>query len=255
MAIRKYKPTSPGRRGMTVLTTEDLTPKKPERALTEKPEGERGPEQPRGATVWHRGGGHKRRYRIIDFKRNKVDIRRRWRHRVRPEPVRPDRAAPLRGRRETVHPVPGGPVVGRHGRHRRRGGHQAGERPPIRNIPVGTLVHHVELKVGKGGQIARSRRHGSVQILAKEGAVRPPAACLRRSAARVHGMHGDRGPGREPRPREGFLGKAGRSRWMESARRVRGVAMNPSTTRWEAARGAPPEADTPALLGEAHEGV
>src|SRR5512134_3165205 len=74
MGIRKYKPTSPGRRGMTTLTSEDLTPKKPERALTESLKGSGGRNNLGEITVWHRGGGHKRKYRIIDFKRNKRDV-------------------------------------------------------------------------------------------------------------------------------------------------------------------------------------
>ena len=75
MGIRNYKPTSPGRRGMTVLTMDDLTKKKPERALTESRPGSGGRNNLGETTVWHRGGGHKRKYRIVDFKRNKKEVR------------------------------------------------------------------------------------------------------------------------------------------------------------------------------------
>src|SRR3989304_339178 len=169
MGIRKYKPTSPGRRGMTVLTTEDLTRKKPERALTENLSATGGRSNLGEITARHRGGGHKRKYRIIDFKRDKKDVPATVAA-IEYDPNRSARIALLNyadGEKRYIL-CPTGISVGDTVLSGAGADIKPGNALPIRNIPVGTLVHNIELKVGKGGQIARSA--GSVaQILAKEG--------------------------------------------------------------------------------------
>ena len=157
MGIRNYKPTSPGRRGMTVLITDDLTKKKPERGLTESLSGSGGRNNLGETTVWHRGGGHKRRYRIVDFKRNKKDVPATVAA-IEYDPNRSARLALLNyadgEKRYILCPV--GISVGDKVLSGAGADIKPGNALPIRNIPVGTLVHNIELKVGKGGQIARS---------------------------------------------------------------------------------------------------
>ncbi|HEX9205422.1 MAG TPA: 50S ribosomal protein L2, partial [Candidatus Deferrimicrobiaceae bacterium] len=139
MGIRKYKPTSPGRRGMTVLTTEDLTHKKPERALTESLKGSGGRNNLGETTVWHRGGGHKRKYRIVDFRRNKVDIPARVAA-IEYDPNRSARIALLHyadgEKRYILCPV--GLAVGDTVVTGAGADIKPGNALPIRNIPVGT---------------------------------------------------------------------------------------------------------------------
>jgi large subunit ribosomal protein L2 len=227
MGIRKYKPTSPGRRGMTVLTTEDLTPKKPERSLTESLSSTGGRNNLGEITVWHRGGAHKRKYRIIDFKRNKTEIPAKVAA-IEYDPNRSARIALLHyadGEKryilaptglsvgDTVVAGPGADI-------------KPGNSLPIRNIPVGTLIHNIELKVGKGGQLARSA--GAVaQILAKEGQY----AHLRLTSGEVRLVFMDCmatvGQVGNLDHEKVNLGKAGRNRWKGIRPTVRGVAMNP----------------------------
>lgn len=227
MGIRKYKPTSPGRRGMTVLTTEDLTPKKPERALTESLSSTGGRNNFGEITVWHRGGGHKRKYRIIDFKRNKQEIPAKVAA-LEYDPNRSARIALLHyadGEKRYIL-APTGLSVGDTVMAGAGADIKPGNALPIRNIPVGTLIHNIELKVGKGGQLARSA--GAVaQILAKEGQY----AHLRLASGEVRlvfmecmatvGQVGNLDHEKVS------LGKAGRSRWKGVRPTVRGVAMNP----------------------------
>ncbi len=227
MAIRKYKPTSPGRRGMTVLTTEDLTRKKPERALTESLSATGGRNNLGEITVWHRGGGHKRKYRIIDFKRDKKDVPATVAA-IEYDPNRSARIALLNyadGEKRYIL-CPTGISVGDTVLSGAGADIKPGNALPIRNIPVGTLVHNIELKVGKGGQIARSA--GSVaQILAKEGSY----AHLRLASGEVRlvfiecmatvGQVGNLDHEKVS------IGKAGRSRWKGIRPTVRGVVMNP----------------------------
>jgi large subunit ribosomal protein L2 len=227
MGIRKYKPTSPGRRGMTVLTTEDLTRKKPERALTESLSGTGGRNNLGEITVWHRGGGHKRKYRVIDFKRNKPEIPAKVAA-LEYDPNRSARIALLHyadgEKRYILAPIGlsvGDTVVAGPGSDIK-----PGNALPIRNIPVGTLVHNIELKVGKGGQLARSA--GAVaQILAKEGQY----AHLRLASGEVRLVFMDCmatvGQVGNLDHEKVSLGKAGRSRWKGIRPTVRGVAMNP----------------------------
>jgi len=197
MGIKKFKPTSPGVRTMTVLTNEELTKKKPERSLVEKKGNRAGRNNQGRITIWHRGGGHKRKYRLIDFRRTKKDIP----ARVAAIEYDPNRSA----RNADIKP---------------------GNALPIRQIPVGTMVHNVELKVGKGGQLARAA--GSVvQILAKEGQY----AHLRLRSGEVRLVSIDCmatvGQVGNVEHEKISLGKAGRSRWLGRRPTVRGVAMNP----------------------------
>ncbi|MBE0568528.1 MAG: 50S ribosomal protein L2 [Deltaproteobacteria bacterium] len=227
MGIRKYKPTSPGRRGMTIVTTEDLTRKKPERSLTESLSGTGGRNNFGEITVWHRGGGHKRKYRVIDFKRDKQDIPAKVAA-LEYDPNRSARIALLNyadgEKRYILAPAglsPGDTVMAGSGADIK-----PGNALPIRNIPVGTLIHNVELKVGKGGQIARSAG-AVVQILAKEGKY----AHLRLASGEVRlvfmecmatvGQVGNLDH------EKASMGKAGRNRWKGIRPTVRGVAMNP----------------------------
>ncbi len=227
MGLKKFKPTSPGVRTMTVLTNDELTPKKPERALVEKKTNRAGRNNQGRITSWHRGGRHKRKYRTIDFRRTKVDIPARVAA-IEYDPNRSARIALLHyadgEKRYILCPVGlavGDTVVA---------GNEADIKPgnalPIRQIPVGTMVHNVELKVGKGGQLARAA--GSVvQILAKEGRY----AHLRLGSGEVRLVSVDCkatvGQVGNLEHEKVSLGKAGRTRWLGRRPTVRGVAMNP----------------------------
>src|SRR5512147_1563325 len=214
MGIRKYKPTSPGRRFLTGSDFEEVTKTTPEKSLLDKISKSGGRNNNGRVTSRHIGGGHKRRYRIIDFKRNKKDIPATVAA-IEYDPNRSARIALLHyadgEKRYILCPVGlsvGDTVVA---------GTEADIKPgnalPIRNIPVGTMVHNVELKVGKGGQIARSA--GSVvQILAKEGAY----AHLRLASGEVRLVFMDCmatvGQVGNLDHEQVSLGKAGRSRWL-----------------------------------------
>jgi large subunit ribosomal protein L2 len=227
MGIRKYKPTSPGVRGMSTLTNEELTKKKPEKGLVESLPRTGGRNNLGEITCWHKGGGHKRKYRIVDFRRDKGGVPAKVAA-IEYDPNRSARIALLNyadgEKRYIIWPVGlkvGDAVVS---------GPEADIKPgnalPIRNIPVGTLVHNVELKIGKGGQIARSAG-AVVQILAKEGAY----AHLRLASGEVRLVLVDCmatvGQVGNTDHEKVSLGKAGRNRWKGVRPTVRGVAMNP----------------------------
>ena len=240
MGIRNYKPTSPGRRGMTVLITDDLTKKKPERALTESLSGSGGRNNLGEITVWHRGGGHKRKYRIVDFKRNKNDVPATVAA-IEYDPNRSARLALLNyadgEKRYILCPI--GISVGDTVLSGAGADIKPGNALPIRNIPVGTLVHNIELKVGKGGQIARSA--GSVaQILAKEGSY----AHLRLASGEVRLVFiecmATIGQVGNVDHEKVSIGKAGRNRWKGVRPTVRrGRAQPPARGLANALRRAP----------------
>src|SRR3989304_4436440 len=227
MGIKKFKPTSPGVRSMTVLTNEDLTQKKPERSLVEKRENRAGRNNQGRITSWHRGGAHKRKYRVIDFRRNNKDVP----AKVAAIEYDPNRSAPIAlphyadgEKRYILSPVGlsvGDTVVS---------GNDADIKPgnalPIRQIPVGTMVHNVELKVGKGGQLARAAGN-VVQILAKEGQY----AHLRLGSGEVRLVFIDCmatvGQVGNLDHEKVSLGKAGRSRWLGRRPTGRGGGLNP----------------------------
>lgn len=229
MAIKIYRPTSPGRRNMSVSEFDDVTRSKPERSLV-VPLTKSGGRNNRGViTVRHRGGGHKRRYRIIDFRRDNWDV---------PGVVEsieydPNRSARIAliyfedgDKRYILAPV--GLRVG----DRVVAGEDVDIRPgnalPIRSIPLGTQIHNIELYPGRGGQLVRSAGN-SAQLVAKEGLraqVRLPSGEVRYIEMSCMAT-----VGQVSNPDHGNLtiGKAGRKRWMGRRPSVRGVAMDPSS--------------------------
>lgn len=227
MPVKVYKPTSAGRRGMTGHTFEEITRSRPERSLTE-PLRKRGGRNNQGRiTVRHRGGGHKRRYRIIDFKRDKFDCAARVVS-IEYDPNRSARIALLEyedgEKRYIIAPL--GLKVG----DRVGNGEMAELRPGnalyIRDIPVGTQIHNVELEPGRGGQLARSAGV-SAQLLAKEGIyaqVRLPSGEVRLVHERCMATLGQVGNTDHGNIK---IGKAGRNRWRGWRPTVRGVAMDP----------------------------
>ena len=183
MALKKYKPTSPGRRFMSVSSFEEITKTEPEQLADRADQEDRRPQRQRAHH--HPPPGRRAQAPLPDHRLQAPEGRRAGeggRDRVRPEPVGPDRAAPLRRRREGVHPRAGAA----RGRRDRRVGPGADIRPgnalPLENIPTGTMVHNVELKPGRGGQLARSAGSG-IQLVAKDdgyGVLRLPSGEMRR---------------------------------------------------------------------------
>ena len=174
MAIRLYKPTSPARRFMSVLTYEEITKKSPEKSLTEVLKKNAGRNKQGKITVRHQGGGNKIKYRIIDFKRNKLDIP----AKVAAIEYDPNRSAFIAllfyadGEKRYIL-APLGLKVGDTVMASNEPGLdiKPGNAMPISNIPVGTLIHNVEIKVGRGGQMVRSAGTAA-QVMAKEGSCR-----------------------------------------------------------------------------------
>ncbi len=227
MAIRSYKPTSPGRRFVTSLEHEEVTATRPHKKLTEGKKRSCGRNSEGHITSRHRGGGHKRRYRVVDFKRNKLDVP----ARVATIEYDPNRSAHIAllhyadgDKRYILAPV--GLKVG----DRVVAGAKVDVRPAnamqIGNIPLGTLVHNVELKPGKGGQLVRSAG-SSAQIMAKEGkytTLRMPSGEMRMVLSSCMATIGQVGNTDHANV---DLGKAGRSRWRGVRPQTRGTVMNP----------------------------
>ena len=229
MGIKVYKPTSPGRRGMSVSTFEEITRTSPEKSLVRPLKQRAGRNHQGRLTVRHRGGGHKRRYRLIDFKRDKVSVPARVVS-IEYDPNRSARIALLvyddGDKRYIVAPL--GLQVG----DRLMAGAEAEIRPgnalPLLNIPLGTLVHNVELYPGRGGQLARSAGTYA-QLMAKEGAyaqLRLPSGEARRVLLNCMATVGQVG---NTDHQNINLGKAGRKRWMGWRPEVRGSAMDPNS--------------------------
>jgi large subunit ribosomal protein L2 len=225
--IRKYKPTSSGRRFMTVSTFEEITKTEPEKALLE-PLTKKGGRNNKGRiTTRHQGGGHKRRYRVIDFKRGKDGVPAKVAA-IEYDPNRSARIALLHyadGEKRYIL-APARLKVG----DRIESGPGADIKPgnslPLANIPTGTMVHNVELKPGKGGQLARSAG-SSIQLVAKEGTyatLRLPSGEMRRVLVACRATIGQVG---NVDHENVTGGKAGRSRWRGKRPTVRGSAMNP----------------------------
>ena len=227
MPVRKYKPTSPGRRGMTGDLFEDITKSKPERSLI-SPRKRTGGRNAQGRiTVRHCGGGHRRSLRKVDFKREKHDIPARVAA-IEYDPNRSARLALLHyaagEKRYIVAPLD--LKVG----DRVMSGPKAEIRPgnslPLARIPLGTIIHNIELKEGKGGQMARSAGTGA-QLLGKEGAyvaIRLPSGEVRRVRQTCYATIGEVG---NPDHGNIKLGKAGRKRNQGRKPQVRGVVMSP----------------------------
>ncbi|OQA40063.1 MAG: 50S ribosomal protein L2 [Chloroflexi bacterium ADurb.Bin325] len=227
MAIKIYKPTSPGRRGMSVSTFDDITRATPERSLL-RPLRERAGRNNTGrVTVRHQGGGHKRRYRVIDFRRDKHGVPARVAS-IEYDPNRSSRIALLvyadGEKRYILAPV--GLKVDSQVMSGAEAEVRVGNTLPLRNIPLGTVVHNVELEPGKGGQIARSAGVGA-QLMAKEGdyaQVRLPSGEVRRVRIECLATVGQVGNTDHANIN---LGKAGRKRWLGIRPSVRGTAMDP----------------------------
>lgn len=227
MTIRKYKPTSAGRRFQTVQTFDEITATKPYKPLTEPLPKSGGRNNGGRVTIWQRGGGHKRTYRIIDFKRDKRDVP----GRVTTIEYDPNRSARIAlvtyadgEKRYILHPA--GLAVNATVIAGDRVDILPGNTLPLKNIPLGTQMHNVELKPGKGGQLARSAG-ASVQLVAKEGdyvSVRLPSGEVRRILKECVATIGQVG---NVDHENVSLGKAGRKRWLGRRPNVRGVAMNP----------------------------
>lgn len=227
MALKQFKPTSPGRRYFTVSTFEEVTKKEPEKSLT-KPIKRSGGRNSQGRiTMRHVGGGHKRAYRIIDFKRDKADVP----GKISSIEYDPNRSARIAlvvyvdgDKRYILAPV--GIKVGDSILASVTADIRPGNSLPIANIPLGTMVHNIELQPGKGGQLARSAGSGA-QVMAKEGkyaTLRLPSGEMRNVLLVCKATIGQVGN----LDHENIsLGKAGRSRWLGIKPTTRGVAMNP----------------------------
>ncbi len=227
MPLVKTKPTSPGRRFVVKVTTPDLHRGEPHAALISSKSKSGGRNNTGRITTRHRGGGHKQRYRIIDFKRNKIGVPARV-ERIEYDPNRSAHIALLLyadGERRYIL-APKGVKAGAEIRNGSDAPIKPGNAMPLRNIPVGTLVHNIEMKPGKGGQIARSAGSG-VQLVAREGehaTLRLRSGEMRKIPSDCIATIGEVG-NVEHNLRS--LGKAGAKRWRGVRPTVRGVAMNP----------------------------
>jgi large subunit ribosomal protein L2 len=229
MPIKVYKPTSAGRRDMTGFSFEEITKTKPERSLTESLRKRGGRNNQGRVTVRHRGGGHKRRYRIIDFKRNKFDSKATVIS-IEYDPNRSARIALVEyadgERRYIIAPlgVIVGTVIANGDLAELRPGHAL----RLRDIPVGTVIHNLELRPGKGGQMVRSAG-ASAQLIAKEGkyaTVRLPSGEMRKLHEECMATIGQVGNAEHGNV---LIGKAGRNRWLGWRPSVRGIAMDPGS--------------------------
>jgi len=227
MALKIFKPTSPGRRHYTNSRFDEITDKKPEKSLSRGLTKTGGRNNTGRTTIWHRGGGHKRKYRFIDFKREKLGVP----AKVASIEYDPNRSARI----ALLHYVDGEKryIIAANGL---RVGEkilsgdaidiQPGNTLPLSSMPLGTMIHNIELKPGKGGQLVRAA--GTVaQLLAKEGRyahVRLPSGEVRLIRMECRATIGQVG---NLTHENVSYGKAGKSRWLGRRPRVRGVAMNP----------------------------
>jgi large subunit ribosomal protein L2 len=227
MGIKKFKPVTAGTRQRSVLDNDVLTRKGPEKSLTESTSSKGGRNHHGHVTVRRRGGGHKRRYRRVDFKRDKVGVR----GVVAAIEYDPNRSANIAlvhyddgEKRYILHPK--GLSVGDAVTSGRDADVRIGSALPLDLVPLGTSVHNVELKPGKGGQMARSAG-SSVQVVAKEGGyvtLRLPSTEVRRVQQECMATIGEVGNSDHELT---VIGKAGANRWRGHRPKVRGVAMNP----------------------------
>ncbi len=227
MAIKKFKPTSPGRRFVTVSAFDEITAEKPEKSLLEPLKKKSGRNNRGKITVRHRGGGHKRQYRLIDFKRDKDGIPAKVSS-IEYDPNRSARIALLNyadgEKRYILAPlgleagmtVVSGPDVDI----------KVGNAMPLKNIPLGTMVHNIELYPKAGGQLVRSAG-AAAQLMAKEGKyahIRMPSGEMRLLLQECRATIGQVG---NVEHENITVGKAGRNRWAGKRPTVRGVVMNP----------------------------
>jgi len=227
MPVKKFKPTSPSRRFMSVVDTSVYTDKEPEKALLESNPRKAGRNNHGRITMRRRGGGHKRRYRVVDFRREKDGVP----GKITAIEYDPNRSANLAlvvyadGEKRYIL-APARLAVGMTINSGPEAGYQVGNCLPLKSIPLGTVVHNVELTPGKGGQMARAAGQGC-QLLAKEGkyaALRLPSGEMRRVSLECRATIGQ--VGNEDHTNV-VLGKAGRTRWLGKRPKVRGVVMNP----------------------------
>ncbi|MCK5436497.1 MAG: 50S ribosomal protein L2 [Desulfobulbaceae bacterium] len=227
MAIKTYKPTSPGRRNYVSIVNPELSKKRPEKSLVRPLKKSGGRNNNVSITARHIGGGHKRKYRIIDFKRDKADIP----ARVASLEYDPNRSANIAllfykdgEKRYIISPagVKVGDVV--------EAGDTVDIKPgnclPMGNMPLGSIIHNIEMRIGKGAQMVRSAG-GAAQLMAKEGdyvLVKLPSGEVRRFHRKCRACIGQVGNIEYESQK---VGKAGRSRWQGHRPKVRGVAMNP----------------------------
>ena len=227
MAVRKYKPTTPGRRGSSVSDFSEITTDRPEKSLTRSLPKKAGRNNHGRITSRRRGGGHKRRYRTIDFRRAKDGVPARVAS-IEYDPNRTSRIALLHyadGEKRYIL-APQGLKVGDSVASGPGADIRPGNALPLANIPVGTIVHAVELRPGGGAKMARSAG-ASVQIMAKESKyaqLRMPSGEMRLVEAQCRASIGAVG---NPEHELISWGKAGRNRWRGKRPKVRGVAMNP----------------------------
>ena len=227
MGIKKYKPITPTLRYTTGYTFEEITKKEPEKSLIVPLPKKAGRNNQGRITCRHRGGGHKRHYRIIDFKRNKIDIPAKVAA-IEYDPNRTSRIALLHyvdGEKRYII-APAGIKVGDILMSGTKAEIKTGNALPLERIPLGTIIHNIEFKPGRGGQIARSAGNYG-QLVAKEGNwvhVKMPSGdvhILRKECFATIGKVGN------AEHNEIVIGKAGRKRWLGIRPTVRGVAMNP----------------------------
>jgi large subunit ribosomal protein L2 len=228
MPIRKYKPVTPGRRGASGSDFSELTRSEPEKRLVRPLTGQGGRNVYGRVTTRHQGGGHKRAYRLIDFRRaDKDGVPAKVAH-IEYDPNRTARIALLHyadgEKRYIIAPV--GLKQGDYVENGAGADIKTGNCLPLRNIPTGTVVHAIELRPGGGAKIARSAGSG-VQLLAREGnraTLRMPSGEIRQVDVACRATVGEVGNAEQANIK---LGKAGRSRWKGRRPTVRGVAMNP----------------------------
>ncbi|MEQ3452304.1 50S ribosomal protein L2 [Enterococcus cecorum] len=228
MAIKKYKPTSNGRRNMTSSDFAEITTSKPEKSLLAPLKNNAGRNNHGRITVRHQGGGHKRQYRLIDFKRNKDNVV----AKVATIEYDPNRSANIallhyEDGVKTYILAPKGLEVGMTVVSGPEADIKVGNALPLENIPVGTVIHNIELKPGKGGQLIRSAGT-SAQVLGKEGKyvlIRLNSGEVRMILATCRATIGAVGNEQHELIN---IGKAGRSRWLRKRPTVRGSVMNPN---------------------------
>ncbi len=227
MAIRKLKPNTPGTRYMSISTFEEVTKATPEKSLTSSLKKSGGRNNHGRLTSRARGGGHKRKYRVIDFKRNKFGIPAKV-NAIEYDPNRSCRIALLfyaDGEKRYIL-APEGLKIGATVMSGDGAEIKVGNSLKLKDIPLGSFVHNVELKPGKGGQIGRSAGMG-IQLMAKEGKyaqVKLPSGEVRTIHMECMATYGSVGNSDHENI---SLGKAGRSRWLGRRPKTRGVAMNP----------------------------
>lgn len=227
MPVKKYNPTSPARRGMSVLTFDEITKKEPEKSLLEPLKKNAGRNSYGRITVRHQGGGAKQKYRVIDFKRDKDGIK----AKVTAIEYDPNRSANIAllnyadGEKRYII-APEGLKVGDFVESGENADIKPGNALQLNNIPVGTLLHNIELKPGKGAQLVRSAGI-SAQLMAKENdyaQIRLPSGEVRMFRLNCKATIGTVGNHEHENV---SIGKAGRKRWMGIRPTVRGVVMNP----------------------------